>query len=331
MKQLIPFAAFSLLWLACDSSDDPAATSHPSKRRAEAGSSAPDVRMDAQPSAAKSPADAFGPNADVVAWSTESFELDAGQERYLCFAKTLEEDLVVNGYSAKGEKFVHHVIFARANAPEPEGISECDVAFRSSWETLFISGTGVNTLEFPEDAGHVLKKGTQLVAQLHVLNVTDAPVEGSHTIHMRRSAIANPRPVTSAIFGTAAVKLPAQQTSTVVGTCPARGSVKLIAGFPHMHTLGSSLRFEVGPNANELEEVFERDPFDFDNQRIDKLELDIAPGQLTRVTCTFNNTTDQEVGYGESTRNEMCYFVGFAVDTRGGTCIEVLPPNIFGR
>ena len=148
---------------------------------------------------------------------------------------------------------------------------------------------------------------------------------------MRRSHVTAARPVTSVVYGTAAVKLPPGQTSTVVGTCPSRGPAKLIAGFPHMHMLGASLRFEVGPSANELKEVFKRDPFNFDDQHIDKVELDIAPGQVTRVTCTFNNTTDQEVGYGESTHNEMCYFVGFAVDARGGACIEVLPPNIFGR
>lgn len=329
--RLISLFAISLA-LGCDAADggsSTAPTKRPRTERAQAGSSAPAKPQASEPSAQWT---GFDADADVLSWSTESFELEPGQERYLCYAKTLDEDVVVNGYAAKGERFVHHLIFARTNQPEPEGFAECDVAFRSSWDTLFISGTGENVLAFPNDAGHILPKGTQLLAQLHLLNVTDERVTGSHTIHMRRASVANPRPVSSIIFGTAAVKLPARQTSTVVGTCTARQAAKLIAGFPHMHTLGSSFRFEVGSSVDDLQKVFERAPFDFNDQHIDEVDLAIQPGQVTRVTCTFNNTSDQEVGYGESTKNEMCYFVGFGVDAaRGSACIEVLPPNIFGR
>ena len=64
---------------------------------------------------------------------------------------------------------------------------------------------------------------------------------------------------------------------------------------------------------------------------IDKLDLQIPGGQVTRVTCTFQNDRPQKVGYGERTLDAMCYFVGFAGDTFGGACIEVLPPNLFGN
>jgi hypothetical protein len=275
---------------------------------------------------------AFGGDNDIVPWSTDRFSVEAGQERYLCFAKTLEEDVVINGYATEVQSFVHHLIFARARAPEPEGFAECDVAFRSTWETVFISGAGDTKLEFPADAGQRLTKGTQMVVQMHLLNVASETVEGAVTINMRRSSATNPRPVSTFIFGTAAVELPAVSTTEVVGKCALRQKVQLIAGFPHMHMLGTSLRFEVGTSGGEMREVFKRDPFDFNNQRIDKLDLTIAPGDLTRVTCQFTNTRPETVTYGESTKNEMCYFIGFAIDLpQQSACLEVLPPNIFGR
>jgi hypothetical protein len=99
-----------------------------------------------------------------------------------------------------------------------------------------------------------------------------------------------------------------------------------------MHLLGSSLRFEVGKAGGDMTEVFKRDPFDFNDQHIDPVAYALSAGDMTRVTCTFNNTTDQEVVYGESTLNEMCFFVGFAVDLPSqAACLEVLPPHIFGR
>jgi hypothetical protein len=98
-----------------------------------------------------------------------------------------------------------------------------------------------------------------------------------------------------------------------------------------MHTLGTRMVVEVGDSVSSLQEVFRRDPFDFDDQRIDPLDVTIAPGQTTRVTCTFDNIHPQKVTYGESTTDEMCYFVGFAVDQSSmSACLEVLPPFIFG-
>jgi hypothetical protein len=275
----------------------------------------------------KEPFMPFGADADIVPWSTGKFMLEANQERYLCFAATIDDDRTVNGYFTQNAPFVHHLIFSRASVPDPEGFSECDIAFRNTWEPLFITGTGNSALEFPQDAGHQLTKGTQLVLQMHLLNQTDSPVEGSVTINMRRSSVANPRPVSSYIFGTAAVQLPAKQTSQVVGTCSTWQSVQLIAGFPHMHLLGTAMHFEVGTSENDLHEVFKRDPFDFDNQRIDKVETTINAGDVTRVTCTYDNPMDHAIGYGESTHDEMCYFVGFAVDQPAqSACLEVLPP-----
>jgi hypothetical protein len=165
---------------------------------------------------------------------------------------------------------------------------------------------------------------------MHLLNASEEAVTGSLDIHMRRSAIENPRPVSSYIFGTAAVELPAMTTTEVVGTCPMWQPVQLIAGFPHMHKLGSTMTFEVGTSETTMREVFKRDPFDFDDQRIEPLELSIAAGDLTRVRCTYDNTHDQTIGYGESTLNEMCYFIGFAIDQPSqSACLEVLPPSIF--
>ena len=159
-------------------------------------------------SAKEEKSSAFGEDADVYAWRTDEFELDPGQEQYLCFASTLGEDMVVNGFSSEVKPFVHHLIFSKARAPEKEGFEECNVSFRNSWEVLFLSGAGNSTLDFPEDAGSVLPAGTQLVVQMHLLNTSDKAVSGSTLINMRRSAVKDPRRVSSAVFGTAAVALP---------------------------------------------------------------------------------------------------------------------------
>ena len=271
--------------------------------------------------------DAAAPSDDKLVWTTEELTVEPGQERYLCFTKEVDEDVVIDAYDSEGQPFLHHLIFSRAKAPEPDGFAECDIAFKGSWEPLFITGAGPAELTFPSDAGHKIAKGTQLVAQMHLLNVGDEPVKGKVSINMHRSANKDPRPVSNYVFGTAAVSLPAKKKTDVVGTCKSREKVQLLAGFPHMHLLGTALKFEVGPTESTLKTVFERKPYSFHTQSIEPVEVEIAPGDVTRVTCSFNNTLAQDVTYGESTKNEMCYFVGFAIDrpTQGG-CLEVLPP-----
>jgi hypothetical protein len=254
---------------------------------------------------------------------TEKFTLDPGQERYLCYATTLDEDLVIGGYSSKAQSFVHHLVFVKPLAPEPDGFAECDTLFRMTWEPLYITGAGDAKLEFPKDAGHKLPKGTQLLVQMHLLNVNDEAVESTVAIDMHRSTAENPRPVGAFAFGTSNLALPPNQKSEAEGTCELKERVELIAAFPHMHLLGTKMTVDVGPSQDEMKRVFARDPYDFDDQSIEPLKLTLEPGDVARVTCGYNNTHDEVVGFGESTTTEMCFFIGFALDREGlGSCTQ---------
>ena len=263
-----------------------------------------------------------GTGADELVWTTGEFTVDPGQERYICFAKSIDEALTVDAYSTPGLPFVHHIIFARTRTAAPDGFSECGSTFQTSWDPLFIAGAGASTLQFPTDAGHVLTRGTQLLAQLHLLNLGKDPVKGVVSIHMHRSSVTNPRPVNSYIFGTMNVNLPPMQQSQVISNCSARDQVNLIAAFPHMHMLGRSMRFEVGTSANALTAAFVRDPFDFNDQRMETIAINLAAGDRTRLTCTYQNPNATAVTYGESTLNEMCYLIAFAIDHPMGSCIQ---------
>jgi hypothetical protein len=312
-------ALATLLGLGCGEGSGSMALAPPASEPSDAASSRSDAAPDGGSLEAGSVADA----SQAFEWRTGTFDLAPGQERYLCFAKTLDEDMTVGAYSNEGQPFVHHVIFARTRSPEPDGFSECNTGFRNSWDPLYIAGAGPSKLEMPSDAGHILTKGTQLLAQLHLLNLGTQPVTATAAIDMYRTSVVNPRPVNSYIFGTMNVNLPPMQTSEVVGQCSVREPLKLIAAFPHMHMLGRAMRFEVGASADTMATVFQRDPFDFDNQHIDRIALDLAQGNQTRLTCKYDNPHPTAVTYGESTLNEMCYLIAFAVDrTSISACIQ---------
>ena len=90
--------------------------------------------------------------------------------------------------------------------------------------------------------------------------------------------------------------------------------LQVIAGFPHMHQMGRSLRFEVGSGDDSMQTKFLRDPYSFDDQHVEPLDLALSAGDMTRVTCDYENATTNDVTFGESTSNEMCFFIAFALN-----------------
>lgn len=295
---------------ACDSDSDRHA------HHSDAGES------DASHAADASPHDApLEPGVHVAEsqaiFQTAPFTIPAGEEKFLCFATTLDEDLVIDGYVHAAQRFVHHVVFSRAMAPEPDGLSECDTLFRFTWDPLFITGAGASEFLFPDGVGHRLEAGTQLVVQLHLLNADDESVTDSVAIEMRKAKSNDPKPLAPFVFGSSEVSLPAQETTTLQMMCELPEDVQLVAAFPHMHLLGRSMKFEVSHGDEPMRTVFERTPFDFDDQHADLLDLRLSKGDKTRVSCTYENTRDATVTFGESTNNEMCFFIGFAVGREG--------------
>src|SRR5436190_10970876 len=110
------------------------------------------------------------PDPSVFTFTTPEITVAAGQERYVCFSKTFDEDVAIDRFEFTQTTAVHHIFLSRALVPEPEGLSECNVIFKQTWIPLFVTGNGSTSLEYPSGAANVLHKGQQIVLQLHLLN-----------------------------------------------------------------------------------------------------------------------------------------------------------------
>jgi hypothetical protein len=247
-------------------------------------------------------------------FKTEEYTVDPGQERFLCFAANTEKDLVVQTVSHEARPGLHHIIFSKTNAPEPDGFSECDTLFRLTWEPIYLTGAGASSLDLPDGFAHHIAAGTQMVAQLHLLNTTNKPIHDSVEIRLRASTAATPKPVAGYAFGNFDIHLPPSQPSSVQAECNVSEDLHLLAAFPHMHLLGKRLTFEVARAGGDFAQVYERNPYDFDDQHMENLDLSLSVGDRTRVNCEYDNPYDHEITFGESTTNEMCFLVGFAAD-----------------
>jgi hypothetical protein len=83
--------------------------------------------------------------------------------------------------------------------------------------------------------------------------------------------------------------------------------IHIIGFLPHMHRLGVQMDSIVNHKATGMSEMIFTKPFDFMHQVHYLQNYDLAPGDTITAKCTFNNTTDVGVPYGESSDTEMCY------------------------
>jgi hypothetical protein len=248
---------------------------------------------------------------------TEPFTIAAGEERYPCWTTTTEEPLKVTETEFTGAPGIHHLTFAKTLAPEPAGFSDCPVLFKATWQPLLTAGAGALKVSLPDGVAHELPAGTQLLAQLHLFNTTEEDITQPVVVKLQTTDQPDTQPVQLGGFGTFQVSLPPLQTSALTHECTLPFGTRLVSLIPHMHQLGTSITLELGTSANDLQPVFTRDPWDFDQQTIENVDMTLEAGQYARVTCNYNNTTDRTVTYGESTLDEMCFIGLFSVG--GGT------------
>lgn len=252
-------------------------------------------------------------NTGELVFRTDMINLPAGKESYICFSSTLDHDVVVDGFTKGAQSFVHHIQFVKTLAPEPEGQAECNVLFRITWLPIFLAGAGASELRLEEGVGHALPSGTQLMAQLHLLNAGDRDIHQQVEIRMHLSTSPNPTPVSPWAIGSSDINLAPRQAGRAQNVCTVKGQVDLVAVFPHMHLLGTSLTVETGKTMASLMPLYTRDPYSFDDQHMEKFKASLQDGDLVRVTCNYMNTNDMVANFGESTHDEMCFFIGYAL------------------
>ncbi|HVU01807.1 MAG TPA: hypothetical protein VHE30_08645 [Polyangiaceae bacterium] len=267
--------------------------------------------------------DAPATNASELSFATADFTVTAGDEKYLCFTKTLDEDIWVDRFSHGAVDVVHHMVVVKTLAPEPEEPFECPTFFKTTWIPLFATGTSDAELVTPPGSSFALPRGTQLLMQLHLLNSTAD--DATRSLDVRMHTV--PKTDSEAGiygFGTTLITLPPGKTTTVTNDCVVKDDVDVFAVFPHMHTLGKSLSFELGPDKDHLHEEYKVDPWNFGEQFIAPHPLHLKAGDYTRTSCTFDNTRTDTVTFGESTENEMCFFTAFRTGFHGlAGCVEL--------
>ncbi len=174
---------------------------------------------------------------------------------------------------------------------------------------IYASGVDTNELRFPEGVGLLLAEGSTLVLQLHVFNPTGEPLEavsGIEVIEVAPEDIVHEADIF--LPGPVDLEIPANSEHSQSSTCVVDAEQTLFALFPHMHQLGSHFRTTVTRGGEEI--VLHDEDYEFDHQPFVALDsITLQPGDGITTECTWDNTTNQQVGWGESSTAEMCFSI----------------------
>jgi hypothetical protein len=251
--------------------------------------------------------------------ASKEFHLAPGQETYICYTFDSPSDLVaITKVEPLYVTGVHHIALFRALAKEPANEAdgaECGVLFRTTWLPIWVSGQNSPGLTLPDGVGFKVDGKSQYVLQLHLQNATDKELAVRSGVNLwYQHDAASVQPASIFGIGTFQFEIPANTTDYQLPIdCAFKSDMNVFGVLPHMHKLGTQFDVEQwndsAPDAKSL--VYHIDPWQFGSQPMDAEQWTLHAGDHMRSTCHWNNSNANPVVFGESSDQEMCFFVLF--------------------
>lgn len=275
------------------------------------------------------PAADAGTKAAEIRFDTSSYTLKPGEERrYMCFTTRLDSDVatIVKQISPIYGKATHHLGIYYTLSAEPDGAFDCPELVRANWIPLYGGGVESGTLKAPDGAAFHLLPHQQILVQLHLLNAGPDPVEDKATIVFETSKDTSLKKAGMFGFDNRNLDIPAHGKDVAQAmSCPNVGvDMDVFAVFGHMHQHGKSIHVTRGaaPGA----EMLFQEGWNFDNQPTVPKSFHVSKTDTINIGCTYDNTGDTSLAYGESTANEMCSFVFYYTPYESlNGCVNVPP------
>ena len=257
---------------------------------------------------------------------------------YRCFILDwpYDDDAWVTGYDvAPGNlDVVHHLIpyiispadaetFRQLDADDPGEGYDCfggpggDVQTLIETRWLGSWAPGVGATRLPEGHGIRVPAGSLIVAQLHYNLGASGPAADQSAIHLQveterqKGASIQPWTEVSWVLG-AGMDIPANTDDVThemaYEITAGDGTFTMHGAGLHMHTLGRSGRLTVEHTDGSESCLLDIPNYDFNWQRGYQLQepVTVTQGDVVRLTCAWDNPTDQDVAWGDGTGDEMC-------------------------
>lgn len=246
------------------------------------------------------------PDGDWQPLVEGSWTLPSGQEDYWCARKTIDEDLYIRAFRAIAPLGTHHTLLTKTNGSQPDGEFPCSAGNLAD-DMIYASGVGTDPFGFPEGVAIKLEAGTQVLLNLHLFNTSISAIDGTSGTEVLTLPASEVEQEAEMIFaGTVAIFVGPQAEQTISGTCDFPVDATVATVWPHMHQYGTHMK--VVHEADEGDVVLHDAPYDFNEQVNYPIDpVLVRAGERVRVFCSYQNTTDTTLTFGESSNDEMCF------------------------
>jgi mono/diheme cytochrome c family protein len=243
-------------------------------------------------------------------------------DQYSCFGFTKnsaqKEHVTAFAPRIDNKKILHHILLFQTDQPVSSEPHACDANASAGWRLVAGWAPGGPNVELPPEAGFPQNQGaTHWVMQLHYNNAQNTPGQTDNSGYdLCTTTQLRQHDAGILAFGTTNIDIPprAKRTMTCNYTLGQEfQGVKFFNTSPHMHTFGRLLQTDRLPGGNGApEKILNEANFNFENQSAYPTNNAVAPRDVIRTRCGFDNTSDARVRFGEGTGDEMCFnFVGY--------------------
>lgn len=323
---------------ACtDSNAPPADTQTPDTQTPDTTTpdAAPDDgEDDTSPDTVSDTVDTSGPEvvAPYAAYTLElgGWTMQPGEETTRCIITRLgnAERIFVPRIRTNLARGSHHFVIYRASdqveRKEPFECTPFSETLGGQTVPLMITQTREETLALPPDVAFELEADQMIRLEAHYLNYYTEPITAEAVITFEAlPPDATPLVADFLFYGMTSFFIPeGQSVTTNWRYYPVPDGLQVFALTGHTHALGTNVEVEVASNASSSTEVVyppPGEPFKWSEAPVAFFDppLSFSTGEGFRFRCSWTNTTDSGVGFGESARSEMCFFWAYYFPSRG--------------
>jgi hypothetical protein len=196
------------------------------------------------------------------------------------------------------------------------------IPFGSGLHQIFMSVAPETSLVLPDGVGHRLDGGQKVLFNYHYFNSSTAPVPAKAALAFHvADASAVRRELRRFGMYNMSFAIPARSKASFTAECMMAEDIQLISLLRHTHSKGTDFNVWRAGGATDAQQVFVSHHWEDDINYAPTGSFIIKQGEGLRFECAFDNTTDQELRFGELVSDEMCILYGYFVSTR-----EFVPP-----
>jgi hypothetical protein len=239
-------------------------------------------------------------------------EVAPGAEETVCVVVDLGNDVprMVRSVRSSLTAGTHHVI-ATLSADAPAPVPTPCGAFAGGGDdaVLTIAQQSAASLTYPAGAGVPVAAHQSIHLEMHYINTTDQPMAIGGTVELDLAAASGGlRPIDFVFTGNPSLFIAAGGMATVNSFHVLPAGSALFATTAHTHQWGRRATVELATSAADPAARLLHDSSNWAERSLDSFEpIVIAEGQGLRLTCAFHNQSGEDVGFGVSAEDEMCF------------------------